>query len=308
VGITWDKTRWDDTYGWRLSGILTREGTATPYEPCTLDASTDTVTKVGHGWQIDDVVFFRNAPPDFEQGDARHTLMNVTIDTFQLRAASGDVIPIHTSGAAEVALSRNGEWMSYSNEMFSRDDRDQQFYLRRDRILAAFPEIQTTDRILVAGCSFLGKLVQAFREGGYTETYGVDGSDYQGRPTGDEPAAGVVVVSENIGAPAIKTRLRQQTGDDLFRVVISEDMLTSAGDPLADTATRLVEAAQWAVIGGEDIHGVTSNNDGTPRNLIIHLVSVNAPPPSISQTLLQWQTLAPAHSWADGNAKTILKG
>lgn len=295
MGLTYDKARWDQTYGTTLSGNI-NQGVASDWFPCTITNSV--VTLVGHGWTVDQQVHFRNASMGI--GSPLY-VRNPTADTFELSTFEGDPVQLMVHDqTAEVAEGRRRDWLSYGRELWAMQG-SRVFEFRRDRILAAFPEITTADRILVVGCSFVGMLVQRFREAGYTECYGLDDSDYQGNPDGsDDPAPGVVIVSENIAAPAIKTRLRQQTGDDIFDFVISEDMIAGADD---DT-----EVLQWLGAAEAVLGNATDPTVATELWRIIHLTTLNAPPPFLSKTLAQWQAMNPAHSWADSNARTILRG
>jgi hypothetical protein len=306
VAITWDKARWEQTYRLRLVGNVIAEGYAEPFGACTLNAASDVITKANHGYQVDDLVYFQSLPLGSglcdSQVDCPYLVMSLTPDTFQVRPNTNrfEAIPLLVSGPAEVAKSRKGEWLTYSTELFSRDARDTQFGLRRDRLLAAFPEMQTSDRILIVGCSFLGLEVKAFRDAGFANCFGLDDTDdWPGGPT-DVVPDGVVIVNENVAAPALKTRLRQGTGDDIFDWIWSSDVLTSAAD---DT-----EAALWASAAEEVLGNVGDPSVATQLWRIIHSVTINAPPPFLAKTLLQWQAVAPAHSWTDPDAKTILRG
>jgi hypothetical protein len=172
VAITWDKARWEQTYGFRLVGNVIAEGYAEPFGACTLNAASDVITKANHGYQVDDLVYFQSLPLGSglcdSQVDCPYLVMSLTPDTFQVRPNTNrfEAIPLLVSGPAEVAKSRKGEWLTYSTELFSRDARDTQFGLRRDRLLAAFPEMQTSDRILIVGCSVPGRwLRQLLRPG-----------------------------------------------------------------------------------------------------------------------------------------------
>ena len=114
------------------------------------------------------------------------------------------------------------------------------------------------------------------------------------------------VIRENIAAPAIRAQMRKPIAQgghdgDEYDWVISEDML-----PAAETDA---EALQWL-----DAAEVVLGNTGDPTVATelwrcVHLCTINMKPSlGLSKTFAQWQALRPAHSWADSQARTILRG
>lgn len=157
-------------------------------------------------------------------------------------------------------LDNNGWLAGYSRESRSMGT----FTGRRDRLIAFFG-IQPAHRILVGGAA-LGFLVESFHAAGYANCWGIDDSPYAtaGHP---DVANGVVLISERVQPGGrIKAILRQETGDDVFDFVITEDVLTCLTD--AEIVSEQILFACDGVMppgGGNVIHLVThKRHDSQP--------------------------------------------
>lgn len=102
------------------------------------------------------------------------------------------------------------------------------FNRRRDALISQYG-ITPADRILIGGAA-LGFLIQSFHAAGYTNCWGIDDSPLitQGHP---DVVDGVILISERVQPGGrIKNILRQQTGDDVFDFIITEDVLPCMTD------------------------------------------------------------------------------
>lgn len=170
------------------------------------------------------------------------------------------------------------------------DDNLTEFNDMRDGILGAFP-IQTTDRILIAGCGF-GFLVEAFHDAGFTETFGLDSSDHIDSNRATETRGDVIFIKDDMrGGGRVLAAFRRETGDDIFDWIISQLVLESYEDA---EMTDLLDAAEVVL------------NPSQPTTNIIHAVMCvldpSRPDRSIDplynqKTLAEWKAIRPTHSF-----------
>lgn len=150
------------------------------------------------------------------------------------------------------------------------------------KLLESFP-IQAGDRVLIAGCGY-GFLIEAAHDAGYANVWGIDNSDYIIANRNTEARGDVLFVEADLrGGGQVRAALRNLTGDDEFRWVISEDVLT--GYALSELPQLYVAA-----------EGVLEN--GQPTSHIIHMVT-EAPVdnPFTALTLEQWKATRPPHTF-----------
>ena len=148
--------------------------------------------------------------------------------------------------------------------------------------------IQTTDRILVGGCG-LGFLIEAFKDAGYTECFGIDNSSHVASKRGVETRGDIVFVEDDIkgGGGRIKAAFRRDTGDDIFQWVISESVLESYEDA---ELGQLLDAAESVL------------DPTKPHSNIIHMVLTiesQVDPMFNQKTLAEWKAVRSTHSWFD---------
>lgn len=163
-----------------------------------------------------------------------------------------------------------------------------EFYDARWAMIASqFGISTTTDRILIVGCG-LGFLIEAAKAAGFPNTYGLDNSAYLEGLTGDIDPASIIVWADIRGGGSVRAQLRNQTGDDEFQWIITEDVVACYDD--ADIL-GLVGAAE-AVLA-----------PGTPTSHIIHCTTVGDAAQHPGEPNLNWKSidawaaLVPTHSW-----------
>lgn len=159
----------------------------------------------------------------------------------------------------------------------------------RDKLVSLFP-IGTADRILVAGCG-LGFLIEAFKDGGHPNVWGIDNSPYVAAKRGTDARGDVLWVEDDIrGGGRVRNALRTMTGANHFRWVVSESVVESYTDA---ELPPLLDAAESVLTSGQ------------PLSNIIHLFVPLDPNASSQDPAFQWRTLAqantirPSHSWVD---------
>lgn len=206
----------------------------------------------------------------------------------------------------------SGAVEDYSRELFHQFHRDPvhgwdppanstpyHFRFRWEKITALFPQIQTTDRIIVLGAG-PGYLIEAAKDAGYPNIWGIDSST---EVAGRTDIRGDVVLVDldakaGIGGQA-GSKLRQLTGDDVFDWVISEQLLECLTD------------AEIGPPGTPNTVGTASEllarNAATPASRCIHLVipdlfregfreAEGSQDPSYNwHTLAEYEALLPGH-------------
>ncbi|NND36537.1 MAG: hypothetical protein HKN81_05310 [Gammaproteobacteria bacterium] len=152
--------------------------------------------------------------------------------------------------------------------------------------------VAASDRIIVGGAG-TGYLVAAAHDAGFPNCWGIDAStQLTDTPGRFQIANGVLLVDRPMqGGGGTLARLRQLTGDDEFQWVVTEDLLTCY-DPSDPDVADIFAACETVLAAGE------------PLTQIVHLVSCDWDPafiaaPGFSQSLAQWQALAPAHTWLE---------
>ena len=160
------------------------------------------------------------------------------------------------------------------------------FEQRVDAILANHSP-STTDRILVVGAGF-GGMVEAWHDAGYANCWGVDSSPWIETNKATMTRNDVILVSEDIrNGGQFRLALRQNTGDDEYDWVITEDVVSCYADADLATMIPLVETLLF---------------NGTPLTNIIHMTTYSRGPGTMdsalnAKTLQEWQTAYPSYSW-----------
>ena len=166
---------------------------------------------------------------------------------------------------------------------------------RVSHLTTLFP-IQTADRILVGGCGF-GYLIEAFKDAGYANCWGIDSSPWISTNKGTEARGDVLMVDADIrGGGVVKTALRNLTGDSEFTWIISEHVMEWHDDIELD---GLLNAAEVAL------------ERGSPNSNIIHIVlTLDTNDGQIVdfnlKTLVDWNAIRPDHSWVNGVTWEVL--
>lgn len=174
---------------------------------------------------------------------------------------------------------------------YSDTDHLKSFRRRWANLIASFPGIQPNDRVLVVGAAF-GFLIEAAKEAGYPNVWGLDNSPDVEARKGVEAAPGIIIVNADVRGIGgqVRNTLRQLTGDDQFDWVITEDMASCYSDAEVQSMAPLLENLLFA---------------GRPASNVIHVTSCLREGETRSDLLLTWHTLAewralvPSHSWAD---------
>jgi len=194
--------------------------------------------------------------------------------------------------------SLNGQKVGYGRTWAQRcenplDDNLTRFNRRVTQLTTLFP-ILTGDRIIVGGCGF-GYLVEAFKDAGYANCWGIDNSNFVKNNKAVEARGDIIIIGEKFKVAAqLSTKLNSETGANNFKWVITESLLESYDD--GAEMTEILDMAESGLTGGE------------PLTNIIHMVmSVQDPanpdrsisPIFNQKTLAQWKTVRPAHSWVD---------
>ena len=116
--------------------------------------------------------------------------------------------------------------------------------------------------MLIVGAGF-GWGVEAAHDAGYPNVWGIDSSPYVEANKGTEARGDVVLVSDDIrGGGRVRAALRSATGDDVFRWVITEDVVSCYPDSELTQMLPLLE---------------TLLETGAPAGNIIHLVTMGEP-------------------------------
>jgi len=203
------------------------------------------------------------------------------------------------------ALYRNqdddGNFITYGREYARIRDGNREtanlgsFEARWQSLVTTFG-IQTTDRVLIAGCAF-GFLIEVANDAGYPNVWGIDSSSEIASRRGVESRGDVLFVEDDIrGGGRVRAALRSLTGDDIFDWIISEDLVPGYTvpelEPLLDAAETILEGTQ-------------------PLSNIVHLMTILVPGKSgdSSQTwmtLTEWNAVRPAHSWVDMRTFEVL--
>jgi hypothetical protein len=148
-----------------------------------------------------------------------------------------------------------------------------------------------TDRILIAGCG-LGHLIQAFKDAGFPNTYGIDfSSEITSRRGIGEGPSGIVLVSEDIrSGNQARQALQAATGDSEFDWLISEAVMESYDGTELD---QMLNAAPVA------LYKSLTPPQGSERWRCIHLVytNTNLAPAFLVQDIDAWAAAAPEQSW-----------
>lgn len=208
-----------------------------------------------------------------------------------------DWLEVYREQIRDVSHPQNGQWVGYGRLWAQRsmgpyDDELTRFNVRVAGLTSNFP-IQKADRILIQGCG-LGFIIEAFKSASYPNAFGIDNSPFVASKRAVEAHVDTIFIEDDVkGGAAVKTSLRNGTGDDIFDWVISESMLESYEDAeLKD----LLDAAE-AVL-----------DPTKPLTNIIHMVmSVQDPakpdqsigPQFNQKTLAEWVAMEPDHSWYD---------
>ena len=161
------------------------------------------------------------------------------------------------------------------------------FTLRRDRLIAHFG-LTPASRILVGGAA-LGFLVEEFHNAGYLNCWGIDDSPLisTGHP---DISPTVILINERVQPGGrIKAILRQETGDDIFDLVITEDVLTCLTD--AEIVSEQILFACDGVVA--------------PGGHVVHLVTpLDNPVAQMKHPLLNWKTLPEWRAYLDAQGAT----
>lgn len=171
-------------------------------------------------------------------------------------------------------------------DQYHESGRQTMFDRRRDALISNFG-IQPSDRVLIVGAAF-GFLIEAFRDSGYLNVWGIDNSPYVSAQKGIEMRGDVVVVEDDVrGGGRVKAAFRSATGDDVFTWVITDDVATCYADADVVQLAPVLE---------------TLLENGLPASNVVHVVSVGGPDVIMdsaitNHTLEEWKTLVPAHSW-----------
>jgi hypothetical protein len=154
-----------------------------------------------------------------------------------------------------------------------------------------FP-VQTTDRILIAGCG-IPYLIDEFKKAGYSETFGIDKSTEIASRNASifDEQSGVILVSEDMTGGQAKTALRDATGDDEFHWIVSESAVE--GYDMDNSLTALLNAAN----GG--LFRALTPPQGTETWRIIHLVNTSPwlDPQNTVADLPTWAAFRADQSW-----------
>ncbi len=164
------------------------------------------------------------------------------------------------------------------------------FVKRRDKLIQLFG-LATSDRILVVGCAF-GFLIETFKDGGFTNIWGIDNSDYIDTNKATETKTGVVLIKDDIDG-VTTGKLTSTTGNGTFDWIIDEDILDSYED---NEMAPLLNANEKVLATGK------------PLTNIIHIMRVvfdttnpdkDIDPVYNQKTLAQWKAIRTTHSWVD---------
>jgi len=195
-----------------------------------------------------------------------------------------------------LAMYDYGLGLSYSRDgitRFSGGTPNGKYIHRWEQIVQHFSP-GATDRILIPGCGF-GWLIEAAQDDGYTSIWGIDYSSHIADNRATETRGDILFVEDDItGGGRVRAQLRQMTGDDEFRWIISESVLESYDN---DTEMQgLLNAAE------------TILETGQPTANIIHLVhavphgthpSANLDPAFLVQDIDAWAAIRPTHTWVN---------
>lgn len=184
-----------------------------------------------------------------------------------------------------------GQKLSYTREAMARskgpyDDVMTEYITRAAQLTALFP-IGLTDRIIMAG-SGLGFTIEAFKDLGFANIWGIDNSTYINSIKGTEARGDVEIIDETFrNTPQLSVKLTQVTGSNQFDWIITESILESYDD-----GAEMDEILDVAELGLED---------GLPLSNIIHMIF---PIPGIGiqfnqKTLFDWQAIRDTHTFVD---------
>lgn len=172
-----------------------------------------------------------------------------------------------------------------------RDDSLTLFEMRREGLIRML-DLLPMDRIVIIGGLYL---VEVFEDIGFTSVVGLDPSIYvQDQMFPDSTDS---FVNRDVRDPDAPAELRSRTGDDKFKWVISEDIMTGYDD---NEMASVLEAAEMYLAGGEPltniVHIVTSvDPDGRTGDSMVNWKS-----------LVQWKAMRPDHTWIDMNFRQKL--
>lgn len=208
-----------------------------------------------------------------------------------------DWLGIYRIRIRDISHPLNGQTVGYGRVWAQRstgpyDDDLTEFNNRVANLVRLF-SIQTTDRILVQGCG-LGFLIEAFKDAGFLECFGLDNSSYISSIRAVEANANSVIVEQDIrGGGLMRAQLQTQTGGNSFTWVITESVLESYEDL---ELSELLDDAESVLNPTKDeaniIHMVMSVKDPAQPDRSIG-------PQFNQKTLAEWKAVRPAHSWVD---------
>ena len=163
-------------------------------------------------------------------------------------------------------------------------------YDQRMRNLVKLFAIARTDRLLIVGCGF-GFLIDAFKDAGFTNVWGVDDSTDIDTRSATETRGGTLFIRDSIKGGGLSTSLTTTTGSASFAWVIEESVIESYEDSEMDA---LLNAAERFLGGGRPlssiIHIVMTVTDTSKPNRSLH-------PIYNQKTLKEWRAIRPDHSW-----------
>lgn len=156
--------------------------------------------------------------------------------------------------------------------------------------------IQTTDRVLIAGAAY-GWTIEAAHDAGFPNVWGIDSSSYIQANAPTHSRGDVLMVRDDFtGGGRVRAALRSLTGDDVFQWVISESVLESYNDNEIPALLNAAESVKATGVGLDHcVH-------------MVHCLDETVDPPGRNQdpvfnwkTLAAWNALRPSHSWVRVN-------
>lgn len=174
---------------------------------------------------------------------------------------------------------------------WSIDNPENEIHRRADALIAR--GIPVADRIIVLGCGPGAFLVEALRVRGRVNCWGADNSPWA-NSRGEVLGNGVILVNADLASgQSFNNTLRDVTGFNSFRWIITESLWESYDDADITVGLNVCEGLRQG---------------GTPMSNIIHLVYT--PPfdePGVfnEKTMPQWKAMRSTHTWMNAEGYEV---
>lgn len=184
----------------------------------------------------------------------------------------------------------DGTVVTYGDDRsWSVDNPENDVHRRADALIAL--GMLPTQRVIICGCGPGGFLIEALKQRGLVNVWGVDSSPWVEQRKGIASGDVVWLAADFTGN--IGNAMRQLTGDNDFHWIVTESVLESHYDNEITVGLNACEGLR---------------NPQTPMSRIVHIVFTppfNEPGLFNEKTMAQWKAMRPTHTWMNAEGYEV---